>query len=207
MKKGQMKKKNWQKIMNKSAININLRREKLTARNALTREEVENFSRKICEHLAANETVQKAKCVLTYLPYGKEVSLLPLNQFFWQRGVRLLAPVCSQTEPGIMQAAALTPAAMENLCQSSLGVLEPQTTAFADPANIDLVLVPGVVFDNSGNRMGHGKGYYDRYLPRLRADAYTIGIAYELQLTAKIPAEPWDYPLNALCTENGLRHF
>lgn len=193
--------------MNKSEIKINLRREKLAARAALTRVEVENFSGEICNLLAKDERVQAAKCVLTYLPYGNEVSLLLLNDFFWQRGVRLLVPVCSQTEIGIMQAADLTPADLAHLNKSSLGVLEPNTTDFADPKDIDLVLVPGVVFDRNGSRMGHGKGFYDRYLPLLKPEAYTIGIAYELQLTKQIITEPWDYPLDALCTENSLQHF
>lgn len=194
-------------MMNKGVENINLRREKLAARAALSRAEVENFSKQICDRLAADATVRSAKCVLTYLPYGNEVSLLALNQFFWRRNVRLLAPVCSQTASGIMQAALITPNDLNNLTKSALGVQEPNTTDFVKPTDIDLVLVPGVVFDKSGNRMGHGKGYYDRYLPQLRRDACAIGIAYQLQLAEKISANPWDYPMNALCTETELLHF
>lgn len=86
------------------------------------------------------------------------------------------------------------------------GILEP------DPAlpqllaeNIDLLLVPAVAIDRGGYRLGYGGGYYDR----LRADPCwrqipTIGIVFDFAYVDSLPIDPWDLPLDAVCTELGL---
>lgn len=186
---------------------MDLRKEKLAVRKGLSREEAALKSNKICKNLLANPWVMDAKVILTYLPYGNEVSLLSLNEYFWQRSVKVLVPVCSKSQDGIMDAVELTREDLTDLEKNKLGVSEPKRGFAVEPSLIDLVLVPGVVFDTKGNRMGHGKGYYDRYLPGLKSDAKTVGIAYEVQLAANLPVNSWDYPLDALCTENQLYIF
>jgi 5-formyltetrahydrofolate cyclo-ligase len=81
------------------------------------------------------------------------------------------------------------------------GVLQPapESPALAP----DLVLVPLVLGDKQGTRIGHGKGHYDRALSHLRdaGPVTTIGIAWETQITdLEIPADPWDVPLDAIAT-------
>ena len=81
------------------------------------------------------------------------------------------------------------------------GVLQPGPEA--EVLAPDAVLVPLVLGDRSGNRIGHGKGHYDRALSHLRAAGivFTIGIAWETQISdAPIPADPWDVPLDAIAT-------
>ena len=184
-----------------------VRSEKLLARKNLDEQEVAEKSKLICGNLLQSEWVQNAKTVLTYLPYGREASVMGLNEFFWQKGVRLLVPVCRESEKGIMDAVLFTPGDLHSLKKTKLGVLEPQNCRIEDPDNIDLVLVPGVVFDRHGGRMGHGMGYYDRYLPKLKERAKAVGIGYEIQLVDFLPRQPWDYPLDGLCTENGFYEF
>ena len=184
-----------------------IRAEKLLARKNLSEREVAEKSELICCNLQKSKLVQNAKTVLTYLPYGNEASLKLLNEFFWQKGVRLLVPVCRESESGIMDAALFMPEDLNNLKKTKLGVWEPKNCITEDPENIDLVLVPGVVFDRQGGRMGHGMGYYDRYLPKLKKDAKAIGIGYEIQLLDFLPRQPWDYPLDGLCTEEGFYEF
>jgi 5-formyltetrahydrofolate cyclo-ligase len=84
---------------------------------------------------------------------------------------------------------------------SPWGVL--QAAASAEALAPDTVLVPLVAADRSGNRIGHGKGHYDRALSHLREGGavFTIGIAWEMQiLDEAIPADPWDMPLDAIAT-------
>lgn len=84
---------------------------------------------------------------------------------------------------------------------SPWGVLQP--AASADALAPDTVLVPLVAADRSGNRIGHGKGHYDRALSHLRegGPVFTIGIAWEMQILEEaIPADPWDVPLDAIAT-------
>jgi 5-formyltetrahydrofolate cyclo-ligase len=70
-----------------------------------------------------------------------------------------------------------------------------------DPAV--LVVVPGIGFDATGRRLGRGLGYYDRALAALRRDqpVTVVGIAYELQIVAELPHEPWDEPVDVIVTE------
>jgi 5-formyltetrahydrofolate cyclo-ligase len=80
-------------------------------------------------------------------------------------------------------------------------VLQPPASAPA--LSPDVVLVPLVLGDRAGNRIGHGKGHYDRALSHLREGRtiFTIGIAWEMQISAEpIPADPWDVPLDAIAT-------
>ncbi|HEV2747664.1 MAG TPA: 5-formyltetrahydrofolate cyclo-ligase [Allosphingosinicella sp.] len=82
------------------------------------------------------------------------------------------------------------------------GMLQP--SAAAEALAPDLVLVPLVLGDRSGTRIGHGKGHYDRALAHLRqagGAVFTIGIAWECQISHEpIPADPWDVPLDAIAT-------
>ena len=66
---------------------------------------------------------------------------------------------------------------------------------------IDWVLVPGVVFDTSGSRIGYGGGYYDRLLPMLRVDARRVAGAFELQIVDNVPAAAHDLAVDTIVTE------
>lgn len=78
------------------------------------------------------------------------------------------------------------------------GIEEP-TAASVSPEEIDLVIVPAVALDAKGNRLGRGKGYYDRLLPQC-PQAYKIGVALECQLLEELPVDSFDVPLDAVLT-------
>ena len=78
------------------------------------------------------------------------------------------------------------------------GIAEPLAPAVS-PLIPDLVIVPAVAFDRSGNRLGRGKGYYDRLLP-LCKNAYTLGVALDCQMVDSLPVESHDFPLDAVLT-------
>ncbi len=85
----------------------------------------------------------------------------------------------------------------------SLGreVLEPEDEV--DPSWPDVVIVPGVAYTRTGERLGQGGGWYDRYLPRCRDDAVVIGIAFECQIVDELPVGPHDVPVDCVVTEAG----
>jgi 5-formyltetrahydrofolate cyclo-ligase len=86
------------------------------------------------------------------------------------------------------------------------GYLQPVATATKLPlAEIGAVLVPGVLFDRSGGRLGHGAGYYDRLLPQLRGGAVLVGITAEARLVDEVPIDPHDVRMTHLATERGVR--
>ena len=79
---------------------------------------------------------------------------------------------------------------------------EPTGEAFTAYEKIDLAIIPGVSFDAQGNRLGRGKGYYDKLLPLLHS--YNIGICYNFQVSEKLPVEPFDRRMDEVWTENGI---
>lgn len=80
---------------------------------------------------------------------------------------------------------------------------EPSGEAFTDYDEIEFAVIPGVSFDRKGNRLGRGKGYYDRLLPLLHS--YNIGICFEFQMSEEIPTETFDKPMDEVWTEKGKR--
>ncbi len=81
----------------------------------------------------------------------------------------------------------------------SFQIEEPTGDDLTDPAEIELIIVPAVAFDRNGNRLGRGKGFYDRLLQTTRATK--IGVGYDFQLLEEIPAEPHDIPMDMVITQ------
>ena len=86
---------------------------------------------------------------------------------------------------------------------TAFGMLEPLGPS-VDPGMIDLALVPGLGFTRRGSRLGRGKGHFDRFLPRLRADCFKVGVCHNVQLLDDLPTEPHDVPMDAVVTPSGV---
>lgn len=79
-------------------------------------------------------------------------------------------------------------------------ILEPTDTEIVPPSEIELAIVPGVAFDAQCNRLGRGRGFYDRLLPDLSCEI--VGLGFDFQLVDEIPVEPFDRRLSMVITEN-----
>ncbi|HUO57573.1 MAG TPA: 5-formyltetrahydrofolate cyclo-ligase [bacterium] len=90
---------------------------------------------------------------------------------------------------------------LKNLKPGAYGILEPAEGQPAPWGMLDLVLVPGLVFDRLGNRLGFGKGYYDHVLPQIKESALVVGLAYSFQIIDQVPYTSEDFPMDALLTE------
>lgn len=88
------------------------------------------------------------------------------------------------------------------LATGAFRILEPTGDKICDVSEIDLIIVPAVAFDRNGNRLGRGKGYYDRLLRN--AGCKKIGVAYDCQLLDRIPAEPHDVPMDIIVTDKEI---
>ncbi|NLZ72204.1 MAG: 5-formyltetrahydrofolate cyclo-ligase, partial [Clostridiaceae bacterium] len=95
---------------------------------------------------------------------------------------------------------------MDQLKKDNFGILSPDPNSCSKvlPEEIDLALIPLLAFNAQGYRLGYGKGYYDRYLPQLKATCNKIGIAFSEQLSKELPVSIYDYPLDHILTENGF---
>lgn len=89
----------------------------------------------------------------------------------------------------------------EDLRAGNFGILEPLGDRGVPVAELDLLLVPGVAFDQTGHRLGYGKGYYDRLLQQRSAGCRLVGLCFEFQLVSTLPAEPHDVRMDLLVTE------
>lgn len=158
-------------------------------------------SAKILAALEAHPTFRAAKTVLLYHSLNDEVDT---HDFIrkWSNKKQILLPVVVGNE---LELRLYTNS--EDMQISSYGIKEPVGEAFTDYESIDLIVVPGVAFDQKGNRLGRGKGYYDRLLPQIPS-AYKAGICFPFQLVEEVPAEPHDIRMDIIITnnENKLSH-
>ena len=171
----------------------------LERRKAMGEELRADCSLALCRSLAALEELQGAKTVLGYVPTKSECDLRPLYDALRERGVTLAFPVTDAA--GNMEAC--VPAG--DLVPGRFGILEPDAAASrpVPPEELDAVLVPCIAFDGSLCRLGHGMGFYDRYLPRA-CRAAAILTAFEAQRIERVPRESHDLSFSVLVTERGV---
>lgn len=95
-----------------------------------------------------------------------------------------------------------------DLRPGAFGILEPDARSPTLAAGeIDLVLCPGLGFDRHGTRLGRGRGFYDRFLARLRPQVPRIGVAFPCQLAERLPRDAHDIPMSHLATPEGVREI
>jgi 5-formyltetrahydrofolate cyclo-ligase len=88
--------------------------------------------------------------------------------------------------------------------ENKWGIQEPVDGVPVNEIILDVILVPMLVADRKGNRIGYGKGFYDRFLAQCRPDARTVGVSFFDVLTEEIDAGPWDIPLKSIVTPKGF---
>lgn len=181
-----------------------LRKERLAARDAIPADERGEKSLALA---AAGESaihVDPGMVVSGFLPIRSEVDPQPLMAAFRGCQARICVPVILDRETIVFRE--LLPDA--ELVGNGFGTSAPGPgAAVLDP---DLMLVPLAAFDALGHRIGYGGGYFDRAIARLRAKGRRprlVGIAFDCQEVASVPAEPHDMALDAVLTESGLRIF
>lgn len=136
--------------------------------------------------------------VLGFLAMPFELDLTPLVE-----GHPEVRWAVTRTEPRGVLTVHSSEAPMET---HPFGFRQPVATAEQLlPSSIDLALVPGLLFDVAGGRLGHGAGYYDRFLPRLRPDAATMGVTVERRVIEEVPMLTHDVRLGWLATDVGVR--
>jgi len=137
--------------------------------------------------------------VATYLPIGSEIDPRPLMRKLAYVGAEFALP-CVQDDGTMVYRAYKTG---DMLVKRPFGLLEPNPEV--TERHPTLVLTPLLGFDREGNRLGYGKGHYDRALTRLREEGrvFVCGLAFFQQETSEIPSEPHDIPLDWVMTERG----
>jgi 5-formyltetrahydrofolate cyclo-ligase len=182
-----------------------LRRELMARRAGLSAETVRTASEDALSLIRSLAEWRQAREVLVYWPVRGEVDVRPLVAELWQRGCRVLMPRCRPDAYGEMDIACA--ACEDELVPGPFTLMEPDAGKCppVDECSPDMALVPGVCFDRRGYRLGFGGGYYDRLLATEGMKRPLIlGIGYAFQLVESLPVQPWDMPVDIVCTEEEL---
>lgn len=178
--------------MNKKELRKTIAQKK----KSCTQEQLKEWSTRLLSKLEDHPIFVKAKTILFYYSLPDEVQT---HEFIerWKKEKDIVLPVVvGETELELRQYTG-----HQDMAKGAFGIEEPVGEAFETFQDIDLAVVPGVSFDTHGNRLGRGKGYYDRLLPKIKA--YKIGICYGFQVSEEIPVDKYDFPMNEVYTEEG----
>lgn len=175
-----------------------MRRRMRRLRAAIPPDERARRSGLVEEVLFAVPEVARARTLLLFYSFGSEVSTISMIERARASGSRVLLPYL---EGGSIEAAEVHP--RDELVPSTYGPREPARRIAVDPAEVDVVVTPGLAFDRAGRRLGYGGGHYDRFLDRLGTGALRVGIAFEAQVVDEVPAGPRDRRVHLVVTEDG----
>ena len=168
-------------------------------RKSLTAEEVQEHSYLICGNIMRMPQYESAKNILLYFPIRNEVDITRLLMDCLCAGKHAFLPVMQDQnhfeareyeEFGLM-------------VKNNLNILEPIDGETIAPGKLDMIVIPGLAFDKSLNRVGFGAGCYDRYLGSA-VNAFKVGAAYSFQILDRIEQESHDFCLDAIATEHDI---
>lgn len=175
-------------------------RKSIIAKRDLKKEENSLKDSKIFKNLISLNSYKRAKKIFIYIGFGSEINTKSLIEIMLREGKEVFVPKVLEEE---MIALKIT--SLNNLIESKFKILEPiGEKSDIDGEEFDLIIMPGVAFDRSGNRIGYGKGYYDKYLKDIKSDIKKIALAYELQLIEEIETEEHDLKVDSIITENEI---
>ncbi len=147
----------------------------------------------------------QARSALCYVSFGAEVATHNFLGRIQADGKRVVVPWCAAQHLELFCVSSF-----DDLAPGPLGILEPkaelrdESGRQAKVEDLDLLVVPGLAFDRQGNRLGYGKGYFDRLLPGARPDALVAAVAFEYQMLDAVPREPYDVRVDLVITESAI---
>ncbi|WP_107841704.1 5-formyltetrahydrofolate cyclo-ligase [Metasolibacillus meyeri] len=157
-------------------------------------------SHAIGKQLMQQPSIQEGKTIAVTISSKPEVDTIAIIEALWQQGKTVAVPKC---HPKTRE---MTFYAIEGFYQLETVYMDlrepmPAMTELVERETIDTIIVPGIVFDKKGYRIGYGGGYYDRYLPDFRGTL--LALAFSEQLAEQVPFESHDIPVHIILTETG----
>jgi len=177
-----------------------LRKEFRSLRDNIQPHQKEEWDNGLQDRLRDHTAVQRAHVIFCYVGFGSEPDTLPFIEAGIQQGKRVGVPSILSQENG-MRAAHLQH--IGDLQPSKYGIpTPPEGASSIQPDQIDLVIVPGLAFDEKGYRIGYGGGFYDRFLQQVREDCTLLALAYPFQVIPHVPQESFDIPVHEVLLPN-----
>ena len=176
-----------------------LRKEALSIRSALSKKDILDRSKLICEHFAALQAFIKSNNIAIYYPINNEVDTAELFKTMILNGKNCFFPKIINKELSFHKISNL-----EELEPGSFGIPEPKSSHDSTCINdIDLFIVPGLYFDFKGSRLGYGKGYYDRALKDI-ISSKIYAFCYSFQIIDEVPSGKNDKCVGHIVSESGV---
>lgn len=188
-----------------------LRKNLIKNRRQLSPEQRKKASHLITKQILQTDFFKRSQHIAIYMPFNGEINPMPLLKKIFSMKKKCYLPVLHPLKHNALWFIAYQK--KDKLKLNRYGIPEPKIDLKKKMSawNLDLVLVPLIGFDEHGNRLGSGKGYYDRtfaFLKQRRNSSHPqlIGLAYEMQKIAAIETQSWDVPLDKIVTEEKIYH-
>ncbi|MGI5308913.1 5-formyltetrahydrofolate cyclo-ligase [Rheinheimera sp. WS51] len=179
------------------------------SRQQLSLQQQQVAAEKLVEQVLLLPQFNTSQHIALYLTNDGELDTSLLIQALWQLNKQVYLPVMHPFAPGYLLFVAYNKNTL--LQANKFGILEPypECQHIIPLAKLDIVFTPLVAFDNKGNRLGMGGGFYDRTLSQLPNKHATelVGLAHSCQQVAALPTESWDIPLNTIITPDKIWQF
>lgn len=173
-------------------------RRKVISKRDLLKNKIE-LDEVIEKKLKDNKIYKNSKNIFIYLGFGSEINTIKYVEDFLQEGKKIIVPYTDMKNK-VMYGIEIN--TLDGLKKNKFGILEPTDgSEIFNKEDIDLIIMPGVAFDRSGNRVGYGGGYYDKFLSEINSDIPTIALAYDIQILEEVPSEKHDIKVYMVITE------
>lgn len=176
-----------------------VRKEILEKRDMLAKSQVESLSNKIQSNVLHWEKFINSSTIMLYSNHKNEVITKGIIEACFKMNKRVVLPKVIKESHDILPCLV---EGLNELIPGVYGILEPDGSKIIDKNEIELVMVPGVAFDMNGDRIGHGAGYYDRFLNGY--NGIKAGICYGFQIVENAWPDPFDIKMDYLITEMGI---
>lgn len=173
-----------------------VRRAAIELRDLLSEDQRSAKSERIVERVLALPEVGAAGTVMAFWSFGSEVQTSALIERLHESGTRVVLP---RVVEGELEAVAYAPG--DPVAAASFGAMEPAGADVVPAGDVDVVIVPGVVFDRRGGRVGYGGGFYDRLFSKAPW-VPAVAVAFALQLVDQVPQGRSDSRVDVIVTED-----
>lgn len=177
-----------------------LRKEYKQKRRALTEEQVKEGSARIQEQFLHSDIYKSEDNLLIYVSQDNEVDTVPVIKQALSDGKTVAVPKVYGDHMHFHRIHGL-----QDLKAGAYGILEPENCEMIHPSE-GILIVPGIVFDEKGHRIGYGGGYYDRYIKK-HPELTTVAFAYDFQVIPEIDCEAFDEKPQMILTPSGIWSF
>ena len=180
-----------------------LRKSVLSFRISLDKNDVLSMSDDIFRQFLSIEKIQTSSRFMLYVDFRNEVATGEIISTLLDLDKEVYLPVTLKNDKKLIPKRIFS---LDDLVSGAYGILEPNIDApIIDPSLLDVVVVPGSVFDKNGYRTGYGGGYYDRFLES--TDALKVGVCFDFQLVDDVFPENHDKRMNFIITEKEVLEF